>query len=190
VAVPRLYYLFMPDESLLRLGVLTRTFGLAGGLRLSLDTEVVPQIEAPCDVRLGFSETFNRSGRLLRYEDHNGTLICFFDRVTTQQEAKELLDHALFLPESAVAYADPMAHPKLIGYRVVSEGGEELGTIDGIFKTSAHYIWGIDSGGKEWMMPAIPEFLVEIRGEERLAIVRPIPGMFTEEPDDEEQDAG
>jgi 16S rRNA processing protein RimM len=177
----------MADQRFIRLGVLTRTFGLDGGLRCRLDLELVPTIEAPCDARVGFSESYASPRRLVRYQDHSGTLICFFEGITSEERGQELVDQALFLPEENVTYPDTLAHPRLIGYRVQSEEGKDLGEIRTIFKTSAHHVWEIASATGEWMMPAIGEFLVELQHERRLAIVRPIPGMVDLEGDEDEK---
>jgi 16S rRNA processing protein RimM len=178
----------MPEGSLLRLGVFTKTFGLAGGLRCVLDTEIVPQVTTPCEVRIGFSEAFTRSMRLARCDEHSGALICFLDGIGTQEQAQGVVDQAVFVNQDDVVYPDPLAHPRLIGYTVQNEAGEELGEVEAIFRTSAHHIWSVRMGEHEWMMPAIGEFLIGIDDEARKATVRLIPGMFEEEPGNEEGD--
>jgi 16S rRNA processing protein RimM len=177
----------MADQRFIRLGGLTRAFGLDGGLRCRLDSELVPTIETPCDARVGFSENYTSPRRLVRYQDHSGTLICFFEGIGGEEEAKKLADQALFLPEEKITYPDTLAHPRLIGYRVRSEEGRDLGEIKTIFKTSAHHVWEIASATGEWMMPAIGEFLVELQHEQKTAIVRPIPGMVDQEGEEDDR---
>lgn len=176
----------MPEGSLYRLGVFTRTFGLAGGLRCTLDTELVPQVKAPCEVRIGFSEAFARPHRLTRCDEHSGSLNCFLEGVDSQERAQEFVDQAVFIGEADIDYPDPLAHPRLIGYSVRAEDGKDLGELQAIFRTSAHHIWSIRAGEHEWMMPAISEFLLGIDDEARRATVRLIPGMFEEESGNEE----
>ena len=45
----------------------------------------------------------------------------------------------------------------------------------------AKHIWTIEHEGREWMLPAITEFVVELNRAEKVAVVRPIPGMISEE---------
>jgi 16S rRNA processing protein RimM len=177
---------FMPEGSLFRLGIFSRTFGLAGGLRCTLDTELVPKVTVPCEVRIGFSEAFARPQRLVRCDEHSGSLLCFLEGVDSQERAQQFVDQALFIGESDINYADPLAHPRLIGYSVQSEDGNELGEIQAIFRTSAHPVWSIRAGEREWMIPAIGEFLLAIDDSARRATVRLIPGMFEEESGNEE----
>ncbi len=177
----------MSSGSRVRLGVLTRTFGLAGGIRLSIDGDAVPMLAAPCEVSLGFSESFTEPFRLERYEARVGNVTCYFAGYTSRESAERLLDRALFVDMGLLSYEDPLANPQFVGYEVFDESGENLGNIISIFKTPAHFIWMIRLEGREWMIPAIEQFVVESRHAERKVIVRPIPGMVVEEPEDGER---
>jgi 16S rRNA processing protein RimM len=174
----------------IRLGVLTRTYGLAGGVRCILDSDSVPaSIAVPCECWIGFSESFLRPVRLERYEIRSGDVICYLAGIRTREDAAQVVEHALFLPVDAVNYEHALANPLLIGYEVRDEAGEPLGTIASIFRTPAHFIWLVRSAEREWMLPAIDEFVRELRHEERVAVARPIPGMIVEEPEDDDDRA-
>jgi 16S rRNA processing protein RimM len=177
----------MSSGSRIRLGVLTRTYGLGGGIRCTLDSEAFPSIATPCDAWTGYSEAFLQPIRLERYERRPEDLILYFAGITTREEAEGLFDRALFLPAEALSYEQHLSHPLLVGYEVRNEAGETLGTIAAIFKTPAHFIWSVTSGDREWMVPAIDQFVVDLRHDDRVAIVRTIPGMVEdlEEHDDE-----
>lgn len=172
--------------SRVRLGVLTRTYGLAGGIRLAVDGDAVPTVAAPCEAWIGYSAAFVEPIRLERCERRGNEMTCYFVGIRDRNAAEPLLDRALFLPADMLSYNEPLSNPMLIGYEVRDEAGEHLGLIASIFKTPAHFIWQVESGQREWMMPAINRFIAEIRHDERIAIVRPIPGMVTEEPEHDE----
>lgn len=176
----------MSSGSHVRLGVLTRTYGLAGGVRLALDGDPIPTIATPCDARIGYSDTFTQPIRLERSDSRSGEVICYFAGLTDRDKAETVLDRALFVPMESLSYEQPFAHPRLVGYEVRNESGEMLGRIGSIFKTPAHYIWQVESEEREWMMPAIDQFVVDVRHDDRIAIVRPIPGMVAEEPENDE----
>lgn len=171
----------------LRIGVLSRAYALAGGIRCILDSDAVPaSIAVPCECWIGYSESFLRPIRLERYEIRSGDIICYFSGTSSPEAAAAITDQALFLPMEAVSYDHTLAHPALIGYSILDEAGELLGTIASIFKTPAHFIWLVRSAEREWMLPAIDEFVREVRHEERVAVIRPIPGMVVEEPEDDD----
>lgn len=180
----------MSSGSRLRIGVLTRSYGLAGGVRCMLESDAVPaSIAVPCEGWIGYSESFLQPLRLERYEIRSSDLICFFAGVKSREDAANLVDRALFLPTEAVSYEHPLSHPGLVGYEVRDEVGELLGRIGSIFRTPAHFIWMVRSDEREWMVPAIDQFVREVRHGDRVAVVRPIPGMVVEEPEDDDNAA-
>ena len=170
-----------------RLGVLTRTHGLAGGLRCAVDGETTPSVAAPCDAAIGYSESFLQPIRLARYEVIQGDPLLFFEGVTSAEKAAELVDRAVFLEESLISYENPYSDPRVIGYDVRSEQGEDLGKIDGIIRTPAHYIWSVRKGEREWLLPATEPFVLSFEDDARCVTVRLIPGLLG---DEEEEGSG
>ncbi len=108
------------------------------------------------------------------------------------EEAEEYRDQALYISPDSLTYREPYSNPGLAGYEVLDEQDRLLGTITSVIKTPAHYIWAVDFNGEEWMVPAIDEFVVEVRHDSRTAIVRLIPGFLPDEPsgNEEENDHG
>lgn len=171
-----------------RLGVLTRKHGLGGAMRLLLDAPSVPQLTLPADGLLGYSEAFGKPCRLLRFDVASGDPICGFEGIDTPEQADALLDQALFLPSEAIAYTDPYSDPALIGYAVVTTEEVPLGTIRGMIRTPGYYVWTIEQQGREWMIPAVDRFVIEIRRDRRSVVVDPIPGMYDDDGPEDEQD--
>ena len=177
----------MSTQQRQRLGVLTRSFGLKGGIHLALDSIAVPTVATPCAAWIGFSESFLEQRQLVRCEDHSGQLICYFDGVVDRNAAEELADRALYIDPAMLSYKDPLSDARLVGYGVRDEEGRDLGTIADIIGTRAQYVWSIRVDEREWMMPAVDEFVREIKADERLVVVRPIPGMFDDDGEDDER---
>lgn len=168
----------MNDSARIRLGVLTRTFGLAGGLRCTVETGTVPAVATPCDAWVGYTDTFGETLRLERSDRRPQEIICYFAGIDDREKAERLVDRALFMSTDVLDFGDSMAHPLLVGYRVLDEQGGDLGTIEAIFRTPAHVVWQIDRNGAEWLLPAVDQFVVEVQHAERRAVVRPIEGMI------------
>jgi 16S rRNA processing protein RimM len=133
---------------------------------------------------IGYSESFLRPIRLVRFEPVLGDPIVFLEGIDSGEKAAELVDHALFLEEDLIRYENPFSDPRVIGFSVKSEEGEELGEIDGIIRTPAHYVWSVRNGGREWLLPAIEPFVVSLDDRSRCVTVRLIPGLLG---DDEEE---
>ncbi len=167
--------------SRIRLGVLTRTHGLDGTLRCTLDFETVPTVGVPSPAWIGYTEAFGTMMTLVFCQAHGDELLCRLEGIGTREEAQKFVDQALFLPPESIGYGNELIDPGVIGFQARSESGEPVGTITGLFRTPAHYIWTIEHEGREWMLPAITEFVVELNRAEKVAVVRPIPGMISEE---------
>lgn len=78
------------------------------------------------------------------------------------------------LPEGTVFIAD------LIGCRVLTEEGDEIGTIRDVLTMPSSDVYVI-RGEKNYMIPAVKEFVREINATERLVRVHLIEGMATDE---------
>ena len=78
------------------------------------------------------------------------------------------------LPEGTVFIAD------LIGCRVLTEEGDEIGTIRDVLTMPSSDVYVI-RGEKNYMIPAVKEFVREINVTERLVRVHLIEGMATDE---------
>lgn len=179
----------MPEGSRIRIGVLSRTFGLDGGIGCTIDGDAVPRIALPCDAWIGYSAQFLEPVRLIRADERPNELICYFATVGDRTRAEALLDRALYVPGSTISYANALANPGIVGYEVRDEEGKTLGTIALIFRTPAHFIWQIEADGGEWLLPAIDQFVLRLIPDERVAVVRPIEGLIEggEDIDDRER---
>ena len=171
------------ERTRIRIGVIGRTFGLDGGVRCALDAEAVPTIAVPCAAWLGYSASYTREITLERYEARSDEIICFFVGIGDRSAAESLLDQALFLAAESVRYADELINPRLVGFQIRDEQGTVLGVVTSIFRTPAHAVWQIESDAREWLLPAISQFVLAVLDDERAAIVRTIPGMMQDDDD-------
>lgn len=180
----------MSTDTRIRIGVLTRSHGLDGAVRCTVDGVAVPVVETPCDAWVGYSAAFLSPVRMVACRTHGNPshgeeMICRFEGVTTREDAAAFADKALFLPIEAIRYDNAYAHPLLVGYDVIDEAGEPLGSITALIETPAHLVWQIALENREWLLPAIDEFVIGVDHEQRRATVRPIPGMLGDADDDD-----
>ena len=72
----------------------------------------------------------------------------------------------------AIAFAD------LIGMDVISDEGEQLGTISDVLQTGANDVYVISSKGqKDLLLPAIHECILDVNVEEHTMKVHLMPGL-------------
>ncbi len=73
-------------------------------------------------------------------------------------------------------------HFQLVGCRVVTPEGRELGRVREIYETRAGDLLAVaDGAGREYLLPTAREFLRAVRLEEREILYVPIPGLLGDE---------
>jgi 16S rRNA processing protein RimM len=106
-----------------------------------------------------------------------------FKSVTSIEAAENLRNKTIYidrkdakLPEGRYFIDD------LLGCSVFDADTEQLlGEIKDISPTGANDVWHIVRDGKEYLVPAIPEVLVDVDIENEKVIIRPLKGIFDDE---------
>ncbi len=68
----------------------------------------------------------------------------------------------------------------IIGCAVVTTDGRDVGAVADVMKSAAQDIWVVRSGVKEYLIPAVAEFIAEVDIARRRIVVRPIEGLLDE----------
>jgi 16S rRNA processing protein RimM len=66
----------------------------------------------------------------------------------------------------------------LLGMRVVTDGGDPLGTIADIFSTGSNDVYTVQGEGKEYLIPAIADVVVNVDMEQRIMTISPLEGLL------------
>jgi 16S rRNA processing protein RimM len=100
--------------------------------------------------------------------------------IDDRNTAEELIGGALFIAEDEIDIDMP-AHPlpfQIIGASVRSEAGEVLGTVKSVLQSAAHDVYEIQGEGGDFLVPAVPEFIVGFDREKNEIVLRPMPGLI------------
>lgn len=76
------------------------------------------------------------------------------------------------LPEGEFLYGE------IIGLAVISTAGKTIGEVIDIFNNGAHDIYVVRTGEKEYLIPAVTEFIRDIQLSEKRIIVNEMRGLF------------
>lgn len=68
---------------------------------------------------------------------------------------------------------------EIIGCRVITLEGEEIGTVKEILTPGANDVWVIDTDGKDILIPYIPDIVKEVSVEEKKIIIDPMEGLLS-----------
>lgn len=152
------------SEELVLLGKVSGTHGIRGELRVTC-------YSGEYDTLMGLRTLFLRGaqGDLLEVEPisakiHRGKAIVRLKNFASINEVEHLVGRDLVVGRSQLPPLDDDTYywHDLIGLRVFTEDGTELGKLADIFETGSSDIYVVRSGGREYLIPAVEDFVKEI----------------------------
>ena len=112
---------------------------------------------------------------------HGGNLLLLFDDIETPEEVGRLRNQWVYVPAND---RPPLSegeyyHHQLLGLKVTSEDGLELGILSDILETGANDVYVIRSdSGKEVLLPAIQSVIIDIDLDKEQMLVHLLPGLL------------
>jgi 16S rRNA processing protein RimM len=165
------------------LGRAVKTWGLQGALKVEPYTDSFALAAGLSSIYLGIA-----GGELARYEVERvrclgSDWVMKLRGVDTPEEAKRLIDRELLIPRSTAPELPEGSyyHADLIGLRVRSEEGRELGRIVEILETGANDVYVVRGRKGEWLLPATVEVVKRVDLEGEVMLVRPLEVMIEAE---------
>jgi 16S rRNA processing protein RimM len=109
-------------------------------------------------------------------------LLVRFEGVTTRDAAEALRDHDLLIPRSRVALLPAGRHYRfeLLGLRVRTREGVELGIVEDVFGTGSNDVLVVRGGAGELLLPMLDTVLLEVSLERGECLVAVPPGLQDE----------
>jgi len=110
---------------------------------------------------------------------HKRDWIVSFRDVASRNEAEALAGASLFVDDEMLPplpEGDYYTY-QLLGLRVVTEDGEELGQVDEILETGANDVVVVRGKGEEILLPSIPQVILDVSPEAGTMRVRLLPGL-------------
>jgi 16S rRNA processing protein RimM len=168
------------ENRLIEAGRVVNTHGIRGELK----------IEPWCDdpglflnikkINIGNNEHRIKSARI-----HKNSVLVMIDGISSIDEAGPLIRETVYIERAEIKLDKSQYFIKdLIGLDVVNhEDSEPLGKLADVLKLPANDVYVV-RGDKEYMVPAVKEFIREIDMESRVMRVFLIPGMCVAENSD------
>ena len=156
-------------------GKIVSTHGLRG------DVKILPWADSP-EFLLDF-DTGYLAGKPYTVEDARVQKTCVLmklEGIDTVEEAAKLRDQVVFIARDDIELEDgAMFIQDLLGLPVLTEDGAELGKLKEVISTGANDVFYV-KGAHEYMIPAVPEFVLERNIDSGFIRVRLIEGMQTD----------
>ncbi len=169
----------MKKEDLLRIGVISSTHGIHGEVKVFPTTDYPEQFEELESVFLDNDNTllpmeienvrYFKDKIILKFKNYDNIneIECYKgkDLLITRQQAVPLEEGEYFISD-------------LIGSRVVTDNGRELGELFDVLETGANHVFLVKKQDrKELLLPYIPDCVLEIDIENKLVTVHMMEGL-------------
>jgi 16S rRNA processing protein RimM len=122
---------------------------------------------------------------------HGRRLLVRFDGVEDRSTAERLRGAVLVVPESwlpELPAGEWWAH-QLEGCEVRTRSGRVLGTVREVIANPANDLWvAVDEEGRETLVPALADVLIDVDVDHRRIVVEDVPGLTT--PEESEEPSG
>ena len=164
----------------LAVGLLRRPHGVAGDLVFEVYSDFPERIRPGTLLYLGDERT---PLKITRRKPHNDGMVLGFDGVSTHEQAAKLTGKVAYvraddrppLPEGEYY------HHQIIGLQVEDENGIPLGVVTEIIQTGANDVYVVrNEAGREILLPALQQVLLEINLEQQRMKVHLLPGLVDE----------
>lgn len=158
-----------------QIGVITQTHGIRGEVKVFPTTDEVTRFKKLKEVIADTGKSrqtlhivqvkFFKQFVILKFQEYDD-----INQVEFLKNAKLIVsrDHAIKLTKNEYYIAD------LIGIKVITDAGEELGSISDVLQTGANDVYVIDD---ELMVPAIKECILDVNLEDGIMKVHLLEGL-------------
>jgi len=156
---------------------ITKSSGLQGDVRVRPLVRHFDSYVQDKDLSLGFTEDLARNIKLLKTTGLGKTKRFLFEGISNRDDAETLIGQIVY---AAVSESDPinLISPDLLGATVVTTSGEYVGELVEMLSLPANDIYVIEKGGKEVLIPVIPEIITSIELKSGIVTIAPMEGLL------------
>jgi 16S rRNA processing protein RimM len=171
----------MPDsERWVAIGEIGRPYGRGGEVHVTPLTDDLDRFARVGDCVLLDPTGGREARRLTAARRQGGGVIVALAGCDSPEVARTLGGRLLAIPESETLPLDEghFYAWQLVGCRVVTEDGREVGRVAGIEETAAHDLWVVRDGAREHLIPSVPDIVREVDLAGRRVVISPPPGLL------------
>lgn len=165
---------------LVELGRLVRRHGVRGEIRLLPYNPDSATLRPDQEVALSADRTGVEWIRITTLRRHQKYLLLRFEGVESANDADLFIGRTLSVPRNQLPQLaeDEIYHCDLIGCRVVTEAGDEIGVVDEILPTGSNDVLVVRSGAREHLIPWIDDVVADVDPAAARIVVRVVPGLL------------
>lgn len=165
----------------LEVGQIVSTHGIKGEVRIN------PWCDSPEFLKklktLYFDKNGEKAVKVVSSRVHGNLVLASLEGVDTVEEASKLKNKVVYMNrDDARIGKNKFFIQDLIDCKVYdADDGRLYGTISDVSQTGANDVWHIECDGKEYLIPAIPDVIIDTDVENETVKIRPLRGIFDDE---------
>lgn len=164
----------------LEAGKVVGTHGIRGEMR------VEPWSDSPdflCNFKKIYLDDKGNCCLKIKARAHKNIALVKADGIDTIEDAEKYRGKTVYISRNDVKLEEGRYFLQdIIGSQVFdADSNEKLGVLTDVSKTGANDVWHIDRDGKEYLIPSIPDVVVDVDIDASRVVIRPLKGIFEDE---------
>lgn len=170
------------DNKFILVGEVVRAQGIKGKVKVRPLADPDILIEAK-GVYLGINEVHPAYYKVTASQLHKGAALLALDGIDTMNKAEGLVGSRIFADRDALEDLPEGEYywDQIIGLDAITDDGRMLGKVKEIFPAGSSDVYVIRDGPREYLIPAIEEFVKEIDVAGGRIVISPIKGLLGDE---------
>lgn len=165
-------------DEFLAVGVVSRAHGIRGEVSVQPLSEVESRFKAGSTLLLG--PDGDRRLEVATARKHGHRLLVKFEDVDDRDAAESLRGRVLLVRQEE---APPLPEDRywvheVVGIEVLTQDGRSLGKVREVLHNQANDVWLVEGGGRDLLIPALRDVVVNVDPAERRAVIREVPGLL------------
>jgi 16S rRNA processing protein RimM len=168
-------------DGLVAIGEIARVHGLRGEVRVTPLTDHPERFERVTECVLWDATRDEREPRrIAAARRHGNTVLVTFAGCDSPEDARALVGRLIALPrDAALPPPEGSFYPwQLAGARVTTDDGRAVGRVIGIEHAGAQDLWVVAGDGREHLIPAVAEIVVDVDVAAGRVVIRPPEGLL------------
>ena len=173
-------------EDFIAIGRISKPHGVKGEIRIEYFNPEEPHMFSHYQtIFLQGDEKSLHPYRLLTVRPHKKFILAQLEGIQSRAEAEQLRGKVVLIDPAELPplKEDEYYWQDILGMRVVSEQGEDVGTIKEIVPTGSNDVYVVQRGTQEFLIPATQDAIMSIDIKGRTMVIRPLEGLLQQEDD-------
>ena len=166
------------EPEYLAVGFLRRPHGVRGEMLMDVHTDFPERLKSGVTIYVGPEY---QTMEIASCRSHAAGMLVRMRGIETPEQAGRFRNHWVYVPagDRPALSEGEYYHHQLIGLEVRTDQGQELGALAGIIETGANDVYIVrDGAGREVLLPAIPEVVLEVDLHNHLMRVHLLDGLL------------